>query len=513
MPPRDLDVLLIEDSEDDALLILRELRRSGFAPRPQRVDTESALDQALRAHPWQTIIADYRMPALAFDTALRRVREHDPEVPFIIVSGALGEEQAVTAMRSGAQDYVLKDKLIRLGPAVQRELGEAEARAQRRAEAEHAESERRSLEEQLRQAQKMEALGRLAGGVAHDFNNLLMVITGQIALLRFRGPQLPPGDFLARLDEVAHSVDRAAALTRQLLAFSRRQVVRLQPLVFDQTLANLEHLLHRLIGEDVDLVCDLNAGAATVEADPHQIEQVLMNLAVNARDAMPRGGDLTFTTTREQGAHGDYIRLQVRDSGEGMDASILGRIFEPFFTTKESGTGLGLSTVYGIVRQLQGEIRVASQPGQGTTFTINLPCCTAARPAPPPAPSPLRSGSETVMLLEDDDRVRRLVGEMLESQGYQVLACANPADALAAARDYPGPIHLLLTDVIMPRMSGQEAATEVLRLRPAMRLLYMSGYSDEVLQPYGFPQQEAGFLQKPFTPESLAASIEAVLAA
>ncbi|MFP5250121.1 MAG: sensor histidine kinase, partial [Acidobacteriota bacterium] len=248
MPGAELDVLLIEDSEDDALLVVRELRRAGFAPRPRRVDTEAGLAAALSAQPWQVVIADYRMPALGFDTALRLVRERDPEVPFIIVSGALGEEQAVIAMRSGAQDYVLKDNLVRLGPAVERELREAAARRQHRAAAESADKERRSLEEQLRQAQKMEALGRLAGGVAHDFNNLLMVISGQLAILRARPATRNDAESVARLDEVASSVDRAAALTRQLLAFSRRQVARLQPLDLDQTVANLEHLLQRLIG-------------------------------------------------------------------------------------------------------------------------------------------------------------------------------------------------------------------------------------------------------------------------
>lgn len=510
MPARELAVLLIEDSEDDSLLILRELRRAGFEARALRVDTEAALEAALRARHWQVVIADYRMPALGFDAALRRVRESDPEVPFIIVSGALGEEQAVAAMRGGAQDYVLKDKLIRLGPAVERELGEAEARVRRRCEAEQAERERRGLEEQLRQAQKLEALGRLAGGVAHDFNNLLMIISGQISLLRSQGPP-PSPEFTTRLDEMAISVDRAAALTRQLLAFSRRQVVRLQPLEFDQTVASLEHLLQRLIGEDVDLVCDLHAGNADIEADPHQIEQILMNLAINARDAMPRGGELTFTTQRAPGEHGELVRLTVRDTGEGMEATTLGRLFEPFFTTKMEGTGLGLATVYGIVRQLKGEIRVESQPGKGTVFTLDFPCCPPAHPAAPPRPESLRAGSETVLLLEDDERVRRLIGEMLESQGYRVLACASAPAAVKVAREYSGPIHLLLTDVIMPRMGGREASSEVLRLRPAIRLLYMSGYSDEALRARGVEGQEAGFLQKPFTPESLAASIESVM--
>ncbi|MGH9490358.1 MAG: hybrid sensor histidine kinase/response regulator [Terriglobales bacterium] len=507
MPPGVLDVLLIEDSDDDALLILRELRRAGYDPRHVRVDTESALEAALAARRWQVVISDFRMPALDFDTALRRVRQYDPALPVIIVSGALGEEQAVSAMRSGAQDYVLKDKLVRLGPAVERELREAEQRAA----AARAEQERRSLEEQLRQAQKMEALGRLAGGVAHDFNNLLMVITGHIALLRAAGPRLETRDYFARLDEVAQSVDRAAALTRQLLAFSRRQVVRLQPLDLDRTVGNLEHLLQRLIGEDVDLTCELNAGGATVQADPHQIEQILMNLAVNARDAMPLGGKLTFTTSRERGERGEVARLQARDTGQGMDAATLARIFEPFFTTKDTGTGLGLSTVYGIVQQLNGKIWATSQPGQGATFTVELPCCATAPATPPAPPQPGHAGSETVMLLEDDERVRRLLAEMLRSQGYHVLSCATAADALAAAREYPQRIHLLITDVIMPRMSGQQVAAEVLRLRPSIRLLYISGYSDEHLGPY-LAGQDSMFLQKPFTPEALAAGIEAALA-
>lgn len=520
MPGAELDVLLIEDSEDDALLVVRELRRAGFAPRPRRVDTEAGLAAALSAQPWQVVIADYRMPALGFDTALRLVRERDPEVPFIIVSGALGEEQAVIAMRSGAQDYVLKDNLVRLGPAVERELREAAARRQHRAAAETADKERHSLEEQLRQAQKMEALGRLAGGVAHDFNNLLMVISGQLAILRARPATRNDAESVARLDEVASSVDRAAALTRQLLAFSRRQVARLQPLDLDQTVANLEHLLQRLIGAGVELTCDLNAPGAAILADPHQIEQILMNLAVNARDAMPQGGQLVLRTERvHRGpatsggfAPGEYVRVQVSDTGQGMDAATLNRVFEPFFTTKPDGTGLGLSTVYGIVRQLHGEIEVASHPGQGSTFTLDLPCCQAhaAHPAPPPPPR-ARAGSETVLLLEDDDRVRKLVAEMLRARGYAVLPAAGAGAALELARRHPGPIHLLLADVILPRVSGQRAAKELRALRPEMRLVYMSGQDDTALQER--PPEAAAFLQKPFTAEVLAATLDAVLAA
>ncbi|MGH9534873.1 MAG: hybrid sensor histidine kinase/response regulator [Terriglobales bacterium] len=518
---RDLDVLLIEDSEDDALLIARALQGAGFAPRPRRVDTEAALLAALPERDWEVVIADYRMPALAFDTALRRVREHDAEVPFLIVSGALGEEQAVSAMRSGAQDYVLKDRLVRLGAAVEREVREAQLRRQHRTAAEQAERERRHLEEQLRQAQKMEALGRLAGGIAHDFNNLLMVISGQVALLRNLPAAQNDPERLTRLNDVAATVDRAAALTRQLLAFGRRQVVRLQALDLDQTVATLENLLQRLIGEDVELLCTLNAPGSRIQADPHQIEQILMNLAINARDAMPQGGQLVFSTERltrpaepESGlVGGDYIRLQVHDTGHGMDEATASQIFEPFFTTKETGTGLGLSTVYGIVRQLRGDIRVASQPGQGATFTLELPCCAELRSMAPPRQPPARAGGETVLLLEDDDRVRLLLGDMLRSLGYRVLASASADDAIAAARSHPGPIHLLLADVILPRISGQQAARELLRLRPGLRLLYMSGHSDDALRNHGLESPPEAFLQKPFTPETLAVTIQAVLAA
>ncbi len=522
MAGTELDALLIEDSEDDALLVLRELRRAGFAPRHRRVDTEAGLAAALSAQPWQVVIADYRMPALGFGTALRQVRERDPEVPFIIVSGALGEEQAVTAMRSGAQDYVLKDKLVRLGPAVERELREAAARRQHRTAAEAAEKERRTLEQQLRQAQKMEALGRLAGGVAHDFNNLLMVISGQLAILRSRPAARNDPECGSRLDEVASSVDRASALTRQLLAFSRRQVARLQPLDFDQTVANLEHLLQRLIGAGVELTCDLNAPGAAILADPHQIEQILMNLAVNARDAMSQGGQLVFRTERVHRTAappadfppGEYVRLQVSDTGQGMDAATLNRLFEPFFTTKPNGTGLGLSTVYGIVRQLHGEIQVASHPGQGSTFTIDLPCCQARAPHFTPPPPRARVGSETVLLLEDDDRVRNLVAEMLQARGYSVLLAASAGAALELARRHHGPIHLLLADVILPRISGQRAAEELRALRPEMRLVYMSGQDDTALQERRpDAPAAAAFLQKPFTADALAATLDAVLAA
>jgi signal transduction histidine kinase/integral membrane sensor domain MASE1 len=382
-----------------------------------------------------------------------------------------------------------------------------------------AEEALRRSEEQLRQAQKMEAVGRLAGGVAHDFNNLLTVITGRSQLLLSR---LPSGDRLRRdIALVQQAAERAAGLTRQLLAFSRKQVLEPKVLDLNAVVTNIGNMLRRLIGEDIHVVTDLAPRLGRVQADPGQLEQVIVNLAVNARDAMPDGGRLTIETAsveldgdfarRHPGASaGPHVMLAVADTGIGMDAVTLSQIFEPFFTTKERGrgTGLGLSTVYGIVQQHHGFIVVESKPGQGTTFKIYLPSVEGAvevvetRGALTGSPR----GSETVLLVEDEDEVRALAREVLEVNGYAVLEAANGGGALQISQRHPGPIHALLTDVVMPQISGKELAQRLSLLRPDLKVLYMSGYTgDGVLEP------GRAFLQKPFTPEALASKLRDLL--
>ncbi len=382
----------------------------------------------------------------------------------------------------------------------------------------------RQMEAQLRQAQKMEAMGRLAGGVAHDFNNLLTVITGRSELLLGR---LGDGNPLARdVDLILKTGHRAAALTRQLLAFSRKQVLVPRVLELNSVVANLEKMLRRLIGEDVELITVPGASLGRVKADPGQIEQVIMNLAVNARDAMPLGGRLTIETANvdldeaHARAHagtrpGSYVMLRASDTGCGMDADTVSRIFEPFFTTKgpDRGTGLGLSTVYGIVKQSDGDVSVESELGRGTTFRIYLPRVEEAVSAVEAAPAragPSR-GSETILLVEDEAGVRELAREILRMNGYTVLEAADGGEGLRIGERHAGPIHLLMTDVVMPRMGGRELAQRLARRRPDMRVLYMSGYTDDATLPHGVIEADTAFLQKPFAAGTLARKVREVL--
>ncbi|MBV8859793.1 MAG: response regulator [Acidobacteria bacterium] len=385
-------------------------------------------------------------------------------------------------------------------------------------------TERKELEDQLRQSQKMEAVGKLAGGIAHDFNNLLTVINGYSELTLRR---LHEGDPLRfNVEEVRKAGERAASLTRQLLAFSRKQV--LQPKVIDLNgvVTEMEKMLRRLIGEDIELRVALGSGLGCIKADPGQIEQVLMNLVVNARDAMPRGGKLTIGTENvylDEGyaAHhvavvpGQYVMLAVSDTGSGMDEATRARIFEPFFTTKEKGkgTGLGLSTVYGIVKQSGGYVWVYSEVGRGTTFKVYLRRVEEGAEeyrTGTDAEGGLE-GTETLLLAEDEEVVRSLARQVLELYGYRVLEASDGDAALAACERHEGPIHLLITDVVMPAVGGPELADRLTGLRPQMKVLFMSGYTDDAVVHHGVLDEGVNFIQKPFTPEALARKVREVL--
>ena len=626
-----LRLLLVEDSEDDALLLIRELVRAGFEPRAERVDTAAAMQRALDREEWDLVVGDYSMPQFGGAAALELLRARGVDVPFVIVSGTIGEERAVAAMRAGARDYVSKGNLKRLVPVIERELREAAGRRDRlRAEAaystlvqhapvgiyrstpagrflsannalvrmlgyESAEqllaldmardvyadaaerqrllerdsysdreydeveatwkrkdgqrltvqlsvravrdetgrvafyetfardiTERRQLETQLLQAQKMEAVGRLAGGVAHDFNNLLTVIMSYSDLLLEDLPtDAPDREDVAEIRKAAVA---ASSLTRQLLAFSRQQVLQPRVLDVNEVIAGTEKLLARLLGEDVRLTTTLSPKLGAVKVDPGQLEQIIMNLAVNARDAMPLGGRLSIETGNvdldeeyvrgHPLAHpGRYVMLAVSDTGVGMDAATQARIFEPFFTTKEpgKGTGLGLATVYGIVKQHGGSIWVYSEPGHGTSFKIYLPRVDEAVPAKEAAPSETIRGSETVLISEDVDAVRAVARQMLERQGYTVLDAPDGESALKLVGQYTGVIHLLLTDVVMPDLSGRELATRLAAVRPSVKVLYMSGYTDDAIVRHGILEEGIAYLQKPFTPDTLARKVRAVL--
>ncbi len=383
-------------------------------------------------------------------------------------------------------------------------------------------TERKRLEEQFRQSQKMEAVGRLAGGVAHDFNNLLTVITGYSQMVH---DALPAGDLLlGYVDEVLRASESAAALTNQLLAFSRRQVVQPQVLDLNTLVANMDKMLHRLIGEDVELVTVLSPRLPKIKVDPGQFQQVLMNLVVNARDAMPDGGRITIETAAAKLKEielppgltpGDYVSLSVLDTGKGMDEETRRRIFEPFFTTKArgKGTGLGLSTAYGIVKQSGGDIWVTTEPGKGSQFRIFLPAVEEAAAAGIQsglAPS-VRKGTETVLVVEDETGLRKLVREVLHAHGYVVLQAGDVREALRICEQHLGAIHLFLTDVVMPYMSGRELAERATALRPRMKVLYMSGYTDVIAGQPATIDRKMPFLQKPFTPDTLLSKIRAVL--
>jgi two-component system cell cycle sensor histidine kinase/response regulator CckA len=380
----------------------------------------------------------------------------------------------------------------------------------------HDVTERLRLEERLSQAEKMEAIGRLAGGVAHDFNNLLTVITGYAEILITRA-----GEGREELTEIAHAAEQAAGLTRSLLAFSRRQVLHPRVLDVNEIVAGMEPIVRRIIGDDVSVGVRLAPRLTPVEADQAQLERVILNLAANARDAMPEGGRLTIETadvdldddyvrSRGEGTPGPNVLIAVSDTGVGMSEDVRRHLFEPFFTTKDpgAGTGLGLATVFGVVKQSGGSIYVYSEEGRGTTFKIYLPAVPDAVHEPVSADGASEHGDETIMLVEDDERVRDLVRLMLESKGYRVLAAAGAAEAeQICTRE----VDLLLTDVVMPEVNGRALAERLAETAPAMRILFMSGYSDEAVYRHGEISPNAAFIEKPFTDRTLARKVREVL--
>jgi len=638
-----LHVLLVEDTDDDAALITRTIRSAGFAPILERVETREQFVAALRAGSWQVVVCDHSLPQFSSIEALVCLQDQRLDLPFIVVSGSISEESAVSILRAGAHDFVTKQSLGRLGPAIRRELRDAKVRAERR-QAQHdlrvqrdffrlvldttpnlifvkdawgrftlanravamlfgtsedaligrtprdlgvqpadaedmraaerrvldtrrphlsprqhvgalaggaprwfdmrlvplmlpdageqvlvigtdvteqrqTEEALRSTEEQFRQAQKMEAIGQLAGGVAHDFNNLLTAILGYSALLR---DVIHEPDHLADLTEIQKAGERARSLTSQLLAFSRKQVLEPQVLDLNRVVGDAERMLSRVIGDHIQLETALEPHLLTVRADVGQMHQVLMNLAVNARDAMRRGGTLRVATgnatmpsdTAADDGPAPAVTLSVSDTGCGMTEEVRQRIFEPFFTTKApgQGTGLGLAMVFGVVTQTGGHIDVMTAPGHGTTFTIYLPAVSepATASVAPEAP-PVLEGCETVLLVEDEPAIRELVRKVLSGYGYTVLDAADGLHAIDLAAAYPAPIHLLLSDIVMPRIGGPELAQRIVARHPEMRVLYMSGYATGLGMPFGNLSPTVTLLHKPFTPASLVRKVRECL--
>ena len=668
--PAPLRILLVEDSSDDAELIARTLRQDGFSIDARVVAGEAAFRASLAEFSPQLVLSDWALPGFSGKAAVRIAREWDATVPCILVSGTLGEELVVQALRSGATDYVLKQRLEALAPAVRRALAEvAERREQarlttdlaaaqdamrrsleahqvelerqneelRRAQAEldaararyfdlydlapvgyctlskqgliletnltaasllgvgrgelvdqpirrfiltadqdlydvHTQqlfesgepdslelrmlkkdgnsfwvnlaatavqdangapvcrvvlsdiSLRKALEGRLLQAQKLESVGKLAGGIAHDFNNLLTAIHGYGELL---GQGLPESDpRRADLAEILRAADRATELTRQLVAFSRRQILR--PSVLDpaQVVEGIVPMLRRLMGENIALLTRAAPDLGHVKADPSQLEQVILNLAVNARDAMPEGGELTIEMTNvEMDAEhagsqseiglGRYVLLAFSDTGVGMGPETEAHAFEPYFTTKEpgKGTGMGLATVYGIVKQSSGSIDIDSEPGHGTTFKIYLPRVEAKATAATKtsATRPATTGSETILLVEDNDAVRAFARRVLKAQGYTVLEAACGNDALAIAATPDGAFDLLVTDMIMPGLQGHQLAERLWADRPDMPVLYVSGFVENHVMSHRISKQGVALLAKPFSAEALNKAVRGVL--
>ena len=517
-PP--LRLLHLEDDPIDAELITATLLEGNIPCQSRTVDTRQAFVAALKEGWMDLILADYSIPGFDGMTALTLARQHCPDVPFLFVSATIGEELAIDAMHQGATDYVLKQRLGRLVPSVQRALRELDERAERK----RAEEALRQSEKQFRQSQKMEAVGRLAGGIAHDFNNLLTVIMGYSqVLLTELGPQHP---LRGKIEETLKAGERAATLIRQLLTFSSKQSLDPKILSLNTAVTSLESLLRRLIGEDIRFVCTLDPTNGRLRADQAQLEQVLVNLVVNARDAMPKGGTLTIETaqvelTRSPVYHltplppGLYVRLAVTDTGCGMDRKTQSHIFEPFFTTKEEGkgSGLGLSTVFGIVTQCGGAIDVISRVGYGTRFDLYFPSVESdiliTTPTEPEGQP--RRGTETILLVEDDPSVRILVRDELLKLGYQILEAKNGIEACLLATQQTASVQLLLTDIVMPGMGGRELAQHLSVIKPDLRTLFISGYMDDVGIMAGQEEGTSSFLQKPFTPEVLARAIRALL--
>jgi len=620
-----LRILHVEDNPHDRQLVEEGLAADGLVCEFIHVAERGQFEARLEQNQFDVILSDFTLPSYDGMAALAASQTMRPEIPFIFVSGTIGEERAVDGLKFGATDFVLKGHLYRLGPVIRRALREARERSERkRAEQQvhiqamaleaaangiiitdkegailwantafcnmtgyaieevigqtprlfksdrhgpnfykemwetvmagrawrgevtnrrkdgtiydeemtitpvHANgsrvthfiavkqdtTERKHLEEQLRQAQKMEAIGRLAGGIAHDFNNLLTVIHGSAELVLMRAEELTP-EVRECLKLITVSSERAANLTSQLLAFGRKQAMKTRPLSLSDVIKNLTKMLNRIIGEDIRLQCMYGPEPPFVEADVGMMEQVLMNLAINARDAMPHGGQLLITTDKirldevyvhshPEARAGDFVFLTVSDTGSGITPADLPRIFEPFFTTKEpgKGTGLGLATVYGIVKQHNGWINVSSQLDSGTTFEIFLPAIqpTQTPTALRPVKTSVLGGTEKILLVEDDTAVRLLTRRILEAYGYHVWEAASGRQALEVWRSLATRIDLLLTDIVMPDgVSGRELSDQLCAQTPGLKVIFTSGYSRDVAgQDTAFIRRsQAHFLQKP----------------
>lgn len=512
-------ILHFEDSENDAILVREVLEEAGIACDIVRASTKDQFTRAMDEGPWDLIMSDYSIPSFSGQQAFKLARTKLPETPFVFVSGTIGEERAVEALVNGAVDYVLKSNLKRIVPVINRLIAERKLRKEK----EQSETRLRWIEEQLRQAQKVEAIGRLASGVAHDFNNILTAILGYCDFL-LRGMD-PKDERFADLKEIDEAAKRAANLTRQLLAFSRRQPTSPQFIVVNTIVTAMEKMLKRIIGEDISFVAKTAPDLWTIRADPSQIEQIILNLVVNARDAMEGGGQITVETENVQLKEprvarggtvpaGSYVRLSIQDTGIGMTDEVLEHLFEPFFTTKEKdrGTGLGLSTVFGIVKQHEGWLIVESAPGKGTRFEVYFQKAKQLEKEEPAPKSPAKlAGTETVLLIEDEAPVRQLFSRILGQAGYHVIEAGDGVQGWDLYRANGKDIKLVIVDVVLPKLSGQRLLDQLADKRADLPIICVSGHTQETAVNLAALGPRVTFLQKPFSPDALLASVRGAL--
>jgi signal transduction histidine kinase len=508
-----LRILHLEDDPNDASLVESALESEGIACATICVQERDDFVAALESGGIDLILSDFSLPVFDGFSAIATVRAGWPDLPVILVSGTLGEQRAIDSLKSGATDYVLKEQLFRLAPAVRRAMREVEERA-----------ECRRLEAHFVEAQKMEVIGQLVSGVAHDFNNILAVIIGYSDLIT--EDEGVGGPLRRYIDEIRHASHRAAGLTRQLLVFGRKQTVIPVVLDLNDVVLDLKEMLRRLIDENIEMTTVLEENLGRVKADAGYVGQVLMNLVVNARDAMRNGGKLTIGTAnvtldegqphaKERAVPGDYVMLSVTDTGTGMTDEVKALLFEAFFTTKPpgKGTGLGLVTCRTIVHQSGGSIDVFTELGKGSVFKVFFPRVlqpldVAARTI---RAGPLPCGTETLLVVEDEPSVRHLTRSVLISLGYEVLSASNGQDALHVAREHRGSaIRLVITDVIMPLMGGKVMAEWLKATYPDLKILFTSGYAEEAIS-HGVLETGVEFLPKPYTPATLARKVRQLL--
>jgi two-component system cell cycle sensor histidine kinase/response regulator CckA len=504
-------LLIVEDSEDDAALLLLLLGQAGYEIKSERVQSAGTLAKAL-IQKWDLVISDHSMPHFSGTEALAAVRASDAEVPFIFVSGTIGEEAATDAMRHGAQDYVMKSNLKRLVPSVQRELRDAAER-----------KERKRLDRRVQQLERYEGIGRLVGGIAHDFNNMVGAILGW-AEMGFEESKAESG-LHDRFQKIRDQSLRAGKLTSKLLTFAGGRALQPHKINLNVLIEEEMSLLSRLIGEGTKVRILAAPDLRVTLADPTQIEQVLMNLCLNARDAMEQGGELVIETQNvELGPEfcrdhcvdppGSYVLLRVSDTGIGIDSATMEHIFEPFFTTKAigKGTGLGLATLYGIVKQHGGFVFAESKPGMGSSFRVYLPVSTGKHEHRDTRDDDHRPrGSETILLVEDHDGLRETAREMLEALGYRVLVASDGGKALELFTAHAKQIDLVVMDVVMPVLSGPEAYLEMSALKPEVRVLFTTGYTPKAKALTSMLEKGAVILQKPYSLTSLSQMVRAAI--